>query len=127
MSHPTEFAFVLPRGYVDADGQVHRAGAMRLATAADEITPMQDARVRTNRNYLVVLLLSRVITRLGVLPREEITPAVVEQLFSADIAYLQEFYRRINESGTAAVEACCPTCGSPFYVDLTRHAEATSR
>lgn len=118
MAHPTEFAFVLPRGFVDRDGRLHREGAMRLATAADEIAPRQDARVRSNGHYLVVLLLSRVLTRLGTLVEEELTPSVVEQLYSADLAYLQDFYRNINETGSASIEACCPRCGSALYVDL---------
>jgi hypothetical protein len=118
MNHPSEFTFVLPKGYVDREGRLHREGAMRLATAADELLPMQDARVRANRNYLVVLLLSRVITRLGTLPEEELTPGVVEAMYSADVAYLQDFYRRLNQTGGTAADTCCPSCGSALYVEM---------
>jgi hypothetical protein len=118
MGSPTEFAFVLPRGYCDAAGGIHREGAMRLATAADEILPLQDFRVKSNRAYLVVLLLTRVVTRLGPLSGDEITPAVIEALYSPDLAYLQEFYRHINEAGTASVDARCPVCGTTLQVDV---------
>lgn len=112
----TEFEFTLPRGYVDAEGTLHRHGVMRLATAMDEIAPMRDPRVRSNQAYLVIILLSRVITRLGNL--RDINTGVVENLFSADLAYLQEFYRRINETGSAAAEVVCPHCEGRFEVDM---------
>ncbi len=86
---------MLPRGYVDAYGAVHREGVMRLATARDEIAPLRDPRVRANEAYLVVILMAQVITRLGSLPR--ITPEVIETLFASDLAYLQELYRQIND------------------------------
>ena len=70
----TEFAFTLPQGYVDAAGAVHRDGIMRLATARDEIEPLRDAEVRRNEAYLAVLLLSRVIVRLGDV--SDVTPSV---------------------------------------------------
>src|SRR5687767_10308415 len=95
----TEFPFRLPHGYVDAEGTVHREGVMRLATAYDEIAPMKDPRVRANPGYLVIILLSRVITRLGEL--DQVTPKVAEGLFAGDLAYLQDFYQRINEDGDA--------------------------
>ena len=90
----TEFEFTLPLGYVDADGSVHKDGIMRLATAADEILPLRDPRVQNNPAYLVVILLSRVITRLGSL--SQVTPQVIEGLFAADLAYLQDRYNAIN-------------------------------
>lgn len=90
----TEFEFTLPMGYVDADGNVHKDGVMRLATAADEILPLRDPRVQNNPAYLVVILLSRVITRLGTL--SQVTPQVIEGLFAADLAYLQDRYNTIN-------------------------------
>lgn len=114
----TEFDFTLPRGYVDSQGNLHKQGRMRLATAKDEIIPLQDPRVRSNRAYLVIILLSRVITRLGDLKDSEINPAVVEGLFSADLAYLQELYRTVNEAGEANTEASCPECGHDFVFDL---------
>lgn len=91
----TEFEFTLPRGYVDPDGTLHKSGKMRLATAMDEIAPMRDPRVRANQAYLVIILLARVITQLGSVPH--IDTGVVENLFSADLAYLQDFYRKIND------------------------------
>lgn len=112
----TEFAFTLPRGYVDGKGQVHREGTMRLATAMDEIAPLRDPRVRANEAYLTIILLSRVITRLGSL--SEITPRVVENLFSADLAYLQDLYQRINEPDTNLIRATCPECGHTFDVEV---------
>lgn len=118
MTIQTEFEFTLPRGYVDAEGNVHREGVMRLATAMDEIAPMRDPRVRSNQAYLVVILLSRVITRLGQI--RTLNPGIVENLFSADLAYLQDFYRRINETGTSAVEVICPQCEHRFEVEIDR-------
>ena len=91
----TEFDFTLPRGYVDGDGTLHKQGKMRLATAMDEIAPLRDPRVRANQAYLVIILLARVITSLGTV--ENIDTNVVENMFSADLAYLQDFYRKINE------------------------------
>lgn len=91
----TEFEFTLPKGYLDTDGNLHRKGVMRLARAMDEIVPMRDPRVKSNPAYATVLILSRVITRLGAL--EDISPAVIEGLFACDLNYLQKFYRRINE------------------------------
>lgn len=112
----TEFEFTLPRGYVDEQGTLHRHGTMRLATALDEIEPLQDPRVRANEGYLSILLLTRVVTRLGELGQP--TAAVVERLFSADFAYLQELYRRVNELESSLIETQCPTCGSRFALDL---------
>lgn len=111
----TEFEFTLPRGYVDTRGNLHRQGVMRLATALDEIEPLQDARVRANEAYLGILLLARVITRLGDIG--QITPAIIEGLFSSDMTYLQEFYIQIND-GASLVETQCPACGARFALDL---------
>ncbi|MBD1847203.1 hypothetical protein H6F89_28130 [Cyanobacteria bacterium FACHB-63] len=91
----TEFEFTLPKGYIDADGNLHRKGKMRLATAIDEITPLRDPRVKANPAYATIIILARVITQLGAL--SEVTPAIVEEFFSQDLNYLQTFYRRINE------------------------------
>ena len=90
----TEFAFVLPCGYLDEDGTLHKGGVMRRATAADEILPLKDPRVVKNPAYLVVILLSRVLTRLGVIP--SITPKVIEGLYATDLAFLQSLYNDIN-------------------------------
>lgn len=116
MSLQTEFDFVLPRGYIDQNGNLHRQGVMRLATAMDEIAPLRDLRVRGNQAYLVVILLSRVVTRLGTLT--EINTGVIENLFAADLAYLQALYRRINEEGTSLIQLSCPECQAKFEVDL---------
>jgi hypothetical protein len=112
----TEFQFTLPKGYVDKEGKVHREGVMRLATAMDEIAPLQDYRVQANRAYLVIILLSRVIEKLGDL--RTVGPNIIETLFSSDLAYLQDFYRRVNEEGTAMLPAKCPSCGNDFEVDM---------
>jgi hypothetical protein len=117
MAFRTEFPFMLPRGYVDPqNGQLYRAGVMRLATAKDEIVPLQDYRVQSNRAYLVILLLSRVIVKLGDLPR--IDTETIENLFSTDLAYLQEFYRKINEEGSAKLHTSCPSCKHEFDLDM---------
>jgi hypothetical protein len=114
----TEFNFTLPLGFVDESGNLHKQGTMRLATAADEIMPLRDPRVSANQAYLVIILLSRVITRLGSLPDGSVNPGLIERLFSADLAYLQDFYRRINESGHTRVAATCPACSNRFELDL---------
>ncbi|MGC5328279.1 phage tail assembly protein [Brevibacillus sp. SYSU BS000544] len=118
----TEFQFTLPKGYVCKEGNLHRQGIMRLATAADEILPMKDPRVQQNPAYLNIILLSRVITELGDL--QIINPAVIEGLFSSDLAYLQDFYRRINESGTAEIHTECPKCTHQFSIDVDHRGEA---
>lgn len=111
----TEFEFVLPKGYIDKEGAVHREGTMRLATAADEILPLKDPRVQNNAAYLVVILLSRVITRLGTL--DAINPKVIEGLFAADLAYLQDFYNRINSVQKREISVSCPQCKHSFDVE----------
>ncbi len=116
MSLQTEFEFTLPVGYVDREGNVHKRGTMRLATAMDEITPLNDMRVQANEAYLVIVLLTRVITRLGSL--SQVNTSVVENLFAADLAYLQEFYRQINETGKTTRPVTCPHCNNTLEVDL---------
>ena len=113
----TEFEFALPKGYVDADGTVHRLGVMRLATARDEIEPLRDAGVRQNEAYLAVLLLARVVTRLGTVT--SVTPDLVERLYAADFDHLQRLYERINADGESVGAVTCPACASRFEVDLT--------
>ncbi len=122
MALQTEFEFTLPRGYVDGEGNLHRQGTMRMATAMDEIVPLRDLRVKSNQAYLAVILLSRVITRLGSL--REVNTGVIENLFSADFAYLQDFYRRINENGTSMISVTCPECGKAIEVDLGHPGES---
>src|SRR5690349_17512447 len=102
----TEFPFVLPRGYVDAAGTVHRDGVMRLATARDELVPLRDDRVRENPAYLTVVLLGRVITRLGGIT--DVHAGIIQNLFAADPAFLQDFYRRVNSEGPTRAAVSCP-------------------
>jgi hypothetical protein len=117
----TEFEFALPRGYVDKEGNVHKKGMMRLATAMDEIAPLRDPRVAANQAYLAVILLARVITRLGSLP--DINTGTIEKMFSADFAYLQDFYRRINEDGTNKMPVTCPACNHKFEMETNQPGE----
>lgn len=112
----TEFAFCLPVGYVGDDGTLHQEGRMRLATARDEIMPLRDPRVRENEAYLTVILLSRVVTALGTL--SSVDPGVVEGMFAADLAFLQDLYRRINAEGHTRAGVTCPDCGGEFAVDV---------
>jgi hypothetical protein len=93
----TEVEFELPKGYLDDTGMLHRRGTMRLATAADEILPLRDPRVQQNEAYLAVIVLSRVITRLGSL--SDVHPGVIEGLFASDMAYLQRMYETLNAAG----------------------------
>jgi hypothetical protein len=120
----TEFPFVLPRGYVDDAGQVHRDGVMRLATARDEILPQRDPRVRENEAYLTVILLSRVVTRLGTL--SQVSSGTIEGLFASDLAFLQDLYRRINQEGHSQASVACPACQHEFTVDLAGGAPGES-
>lgn len=110
----TEYEFTLPKGYVDKDGNLHREGVMRLATAADEIVPLKDPRVQSNSAYLVIILMSRVIVRLGAV--EAINPKVVEGLYAADLNFLQALYNEINDHGARALPAACPQCAHEFEV-----------
>lgn len=111
----TEFPFTLPHGLLDADGSVHREGAMRLSTAYDEIAPLSDPRVRNNPGYLVIILLSRVITHLGNL--EFVNPKVIENLYAGDLAFLQDLYQRINHNGHSRLHVNCPHCEGEFEVE----------
>jgi hypothetical protein len=113
----TEFEFTLPVGYIDRSGALQRTGVMRLCTAQDELESAQDPRVRANRAYLGVLLLSRVIERLG--DDADITPATIEGLFSADYAFLQDFFIRINDAAPPLLETQCPKCATRFALDLS--------
>ena len=112
----TEFDFVLPLGYADAEGTLHREGVMRRATAADEILPLRDPRVERNPAYLVVILLSRVITRLGAV--SQVTPKVIEDLYATDLAYLQDLYNRINALEPERVTVSCPHCEQEFQAEI---------
>lgn len=114
----TEYAFTLPRGFVDAHGAVHRDGTMRLATARDEIEPLRDAAVRQNEAYLTVLLLARVVTRIGDVT--DVSPDMIERLYAADFDHLQRLYERLNTNGEVVGSVKCPECAHQFEVDLTQ-------
>ncbi|MCR5093439.1 MAG: phage tail assembly protein [Lachnospiraceae bacterium] len=112
----TVFEFTLPKGYMDGTGELHRRGKMRLATAGDEISATHDPRVLSNPSYLTIVVLSRVITELeGV---EAVTATLVEKLFTADLAYLQDMYQRINDIEPPMMQVVCPDCGRQFEVPL---------
>lgn len=112
----TEHPFTLPIGYQDDEGTLHRDGVMRMATAGDEINPLRDARVQSNEAYLVIILFSRVIVRLGTLP--SVTPKIVENLYAADLDFLQELYNQVNRTGSARQSASCPRCEHVFAMEL---------
>ena len=112
----TEFEFLLPRGYVDTHGTVHRDGVMRLATARDELVPLVDDRVRENHAYLTIVLVSRVLTRLGTVT--DVHPGVVENMFASDLAFLQDLYKKINQEGHTRAAVTCPSCKHDFSVDM---------
>lgn len=118
----TEYEFTLPLGYVDPEGNLHRNGMMRLATAADEIMPLKDPRVQANQGYLILILLSRVVTKLGSL--ELINPKVMESLYAADLSYLQNLYMTINGNGTRSLQVVCPHCEQSFEVEAEPPGEA---
>jgi hypothetical protein len=108
----TEIEFTLPCGYLDETGTLHREGTMRRATAADEILPLRDPRVQGNPAYLVVILLARVITRLGGV--SQITPKVIENLYATDLAYLQDLYNQLNSPADGQTPVICPECHHQF-------------
>lgn len=112
----TTFNFVLPRGYVDGAGVVHREGTMRLATARDELMPLLDPRVREHEAFMSLVLLARVVTRLGSLTT--IDDQVIGGMWATDLSFLQDLYRRINTEGTTVAEVSCPSCGETVLVDV---------
>lgn len=116
MAFETEFEFTLPKGYRDMDGTIHRDGVMRLANAADEILPLKDPRVQQNPGYLSVILLSRVITRLGTLPA--VDTHVIENLYTMDLAYLQELYQKVNVMDVPVFKGVCPHCSQPVEIPV---------
>jgi hypothetical protein len=121
MALQTEFDFILPLGYDNGAGNVHRIGQMRLAIALDEIETLKDPRVQANEAYLPVVLLSRVVTRLGELP--QVTPQVIEGLFAADLAYLEDLYMRLNSPEQVVVSAVCPHCSTQFRLQVAPLSE----
>jgi len=121
MELKTEYEFILPRGFVDGEGNLHREGVMRLANAKDEIVPLNDMRVQRNRAYLINVLLSRVVTKLGDL--SEVNTGTVENMFASDLRFLEEMYNRINED-EATVSVTCADCGSKFDKEFGRLGES---
>jgi hypothetical protein len=111
----TEFPFTLPIGYVDPAGELHRKGVMRMATAYDEIAPLKDPRVQVNPGYMVLILLARVVTRLGDV--SQISPKLIEGLYAADLSFLQDLYQRINGAGHSRLLVACPHCQGEFEVE----------
>lgn len=116
MAFQTEYEFVLPRGYQDNSGILHKEGTMRLATAGDEILPLKDPRIQQNPGYLTVVLLARVITRLGSLPG--VDTRVIENLYTADLAYLQDLYEKINNMDVPCYKTVCPHCGQEIEAPI---------
>lgn len=93
------FEFVLPRGFLDEPGELHRIGTMRLATALDELEPLRDDSLSgPDDPRVAALVLARVIVSLGTLAA--VTPDVIEALSASDLAYLQRFYAAINTKAT---------------------------
>ena len=116
MALQTEYEFTLPKGFIDEEGTLHKKGVMRLATAADEILPQKDPRVQSNPAYLTLILLSRVVTKLGSLT--DVNPNIIEGLFLEDLTYLQELYQRINGNGELTIRTKCPNCGEMVEVNF---------
>lgn len=116
MAFETEFTFELPRGYVDDAGTVHKKGVMRLANAADEILPMKDPRVQQNPGYLTIIILARVVTKLGDLPA--VDTRTIEKLYTMDLAYLQDMYQRINTMQMPVYKSICPHCGKEIEIPV---------
>jgi len=117
-----QFEFMLPRGLLDDSGNLHRQGKMRLATAKDELLAEKDYRGRDSSTYQTLLMLSQVITQLGELP--EVMPEQLENLFTKDLAYLREFYNRINQQGRSHIPTQCPRCQTAFDVELMLSGES---
>lgn len=120
----TEFEFTLPKGYLDADENLHRKGVMRLSRAMDEIVPLRDPRVKANPAYATVIILSRVITQLGAL--DEVSPSVIEGLFACDLNYLQQFYRHINELESEPLQAVASQFSQGVIVEPQSQPHPTS-
>jgi hypothetical protein len=114
----TVYDFTLPKGFVDADGELHKEGKMRLATAADEIYPLRDPKAQQNPGYLIILILARVVIKLGSLSDEAVNERVIENLFTMDLAYLQDFYNRINQVDPPVYEGACPECGKAVKIPI---------
>lgn len=126
MTFSTEYQFCLPKGYIDDDGNLHQKGVMRLANAGDEINSTKDSRVQTNPAYLSVIVLSRVITKLGTLPEGSINPKLIEKLFISDFAYLRSFYENVNANGNSKISTVCPKCENKIEVDIASNSSGSN-
>lgn len=112
----TVYDFELPKGFLDNAGVLHRRGRMRLATAGDEIAATRDPRVLANPSFLTMVVLASVIVELeGV---AQVLPSTVERLFTADLAFLQDMYQRINDADPPALHVVCPKCGTEHEVPI---------
>jgi len=120
----TEFDFTLPRGLVDEAGVVHRQGVMRLATAKDELMTQKDRRVKNDPAYSTLVILSQVITSLGSLTT--VTPEILENLFTQDLAYLRELYNRLNQQDSSSQPVQCPECSYQFEVEFALSGESSA-
>lgn len=118
----TEFEFTLPRGLVDPAGNTHQQGRMRLATARDELVLSRDRTVQNDPVYGDLIMLAQVITQLG--SYSDVTPNLLENLFTADLAYLREFYNRINQQQHAHIPTACPACQHQFEVEFVLAGES---
>jgi hypothetical protein len=68
---------------------------MRLATARDELEPLRAPGISgPDDPRLTILVLARVVEQLGTL--SIVTTHEIENLFAADLAFLQDFYGVIN-------------------------------
>ena len=116
MPFQTEIEFRLPRGFMDEDGTLHHEGVMRLATAADEILPLKDPRVQANPAYLTVIVLSRVVTKLGSL--SDVNTRIIENLYASDVSYLQSLYQKLNTNGNGNGhrKVACPNCSEEIDI-----------
>lgn len=112
MELQTVYPFRLPKGYLDQEGNLHREGRMRLATAGDEMSALRDPKVKADESYMNVVLLSKVVTSLGTL--SEVTPEIMEGLFISDMEYLQNMYDTINKADKPQIQVTCPHCGKQF-------------
>jgi hypothetical protein len=116
----TEYEFELPRGYIDIEGNCHKRGVMRLAKTIDQIAPARDPRVISNPAYLTIILLSRVITKLGNLEKDQINPKLIEDLFVPDVDHLRKLYQKINFDEEPRIQATCPKCDNKFLVEIDK-------
>lgn len=112
----TEYEFDLPKGFYDQEGKLHKHGIMRLSTAKDEVTAARDPRCRQNQDYIMIVLLSKVVTQLGSL--KAVTPETIEELFSCDFSFLQNMYTTINDAEEPVIRVQCPHCGQYFNETL---------